>query len=171
MKLRFDDITVKPTHYTIKHSDWFPREDQLAVSAEAHIVVNRRDQDHFVLRGELVGTFTTPCGRCGVVVEKDLQSHFEYLVTRGVEQTDTMQESECKEKDVNTLYTVDPEINIDEILCEQTYLEIPLRTLCKEECRGICVGCGVDLNKNACSCARDNTSSPFAVLSKLKKEL
>lgn len=169
MKLRLDDITTRPSHYTIKHSDWFPSEDDYTVSAEAQIVVSRRDDKYFVLRGELEGSFSTACGRCGESVTKELQGQFEYLVTCEEEPPAASLEVECSDQDVNTLFLDEPEINVDEILREQAYLEIPLRTLCRENCKGICVNCGVDLNKQSCSCHSDNSDSPFAILGKLKK--
>jgi len=39
---------------------------------------------------------------------------------------------------------------------EQVLLSLPSRTLCKEDCKGLCPRCGQNLNLATCSC---NTSS------------
>lgn len=169
MKLRFDDITAIPDHYTIDGGDWVPQEEDHTVSAVAQITVNKRDSLNVVLRGELTGTHTTSCGRCGTEVKNDLSCSFEYLITKEVDQASKEQDVECVAEDESTLYLEKPEIEVYEILREQAYLEIPQRTLCSETCKGICVQCGTDLNSTNCTCSKVNTNSPFAVLSKMKK--
>ncbi len=90
-----------------------------------------------------------------------------YLVTTRKEQAIEQRDVECSDEDVITLYLKEPEIDVDEILREQAYLAFPLRTLCSEECKGICAGCGVVLNSEACCCSLDKSNSAFAVLKKL----
>jgi uncharacterized protein len=90
-----------------------------------------------------------------------------YLVTTRKEQALELREIECSDEDAVTLYLREQEIDVDEILREQTYLALPLRTLCSEDCKGICAGCGVDLNDEDCRCSLDESNSAFAVLKKL----
>jgi uncharacterized protein len=35
---------------------------------------------------------------------------------------------------------------------EQVLLALPTRPLCREDCRGLCSGCGVNLNSEECAC-------------------
>ena len=62
---------------------------------------------------------------------------------------------------------------VDDIVREQVLLELPLRPLCKEECRGLCSRCGDDLNVGPCQCGGDPGPGDlrFAVLADLKKTL
>ena len=43
-------------------------------------------------------------------------------------------------------------IDLGEIVREQILLEVPLRRLCREDCRGLCPSCGVNRNTEACDC-------------------
>lgn len=43
-------------------------------------------------------------------------------------------------------------ITVDDDIREQVLLNRPMRFLCKEDCKGICPGCGVDLNIERCKC-------------------
>ena len=49
-------------------------------------------------------------------------------------------------------------IHLDDIVREQVLLEIPIRYLCSEECRGLCPHCGVNRNLEACHCAQKRGS-------------
>ena len=44
-------------------------------------------------------------------------------------------------------------------------LELPLRVLCKEDCKGLCPKCGVNLNTGSCSCPKGTGKpNPFEAL-------
>lgn len=45
-------------------------------------------------------------------------------------------------------------------------LEMDSKTLCSEDCKGICPGCGVDLNQGSCTCKKE-VDPRLAVLAKL----
>lgn len=54
-------------------------------------------------------------------------------------------------------------------------LEAPLVPLCDDECKGICLTCGANLNQGECSCKQDgevvddaSANNPFAALKGLK---
>ena len=58
-------------------------------------------------------------------------------------------------------------IDADEALTEQILLELPLKHLCKEDCKGLCPKCGTDLNKSTCNCETKEPDPRFDVLRKL----
>ena len=45
-------------------------------------------------------------------------------------------------------------------------LEMDTKTLCSEDCRGLCPGCGVDLNQGSCVCKKE-ADPRLAVLARL----
>lgn len=59
---------------------------------------------------------------------------------------------------------------------EEILLAFPLRFQCKEKCKGICTGCGADLNEEKCSCSKKkkkqeekvDKDSPWNALDALK---
>lgn len=46
-------------------------------------------------------------------------------------------------------------IDLEPIIDENFIISLPMKTLCKEECQGICFKCGEDLNKGSCNCDRE----------------
>lgn len=57
-------------------------------------------------------------------------------------------------------------VDLAAVLREQVDLALPLRALCREDCCGLCAGCGVDLNVDTCRCppARDERFAPLEQL-------
>ena len=45
-------------------------------------------------------------------------------------------------------------------------LEMDTKTLCSEDCKGLCPGCGVDLNQGSCTCKKE-VDPRLAVLARL----
>ena len=58
-------------------------------------------------------------------------------------------------------------LELDGIVIDEVVLSLPTAPLCDKDCRGICSGCGVHLNAEACKCVDEDRQSPFSVLSKL----
>lgn len=42
-------------------------------------------------------------------------------------------------------------IDISEDVRQELILNLPTRILCQEDCKGLCIDCGVNLNKNECA--------------------
>lgn len=61
-------------------------------------------------------------------------------------------------------------VDLSEVLREQIDLALPPRSLCREDCKGLCAGCGAELNTEPCRCppARDER---FGALEQLKRAL
>ncbi|WP_058486331.1 YceD family protein [Defluviitalea phaphyphila] len=56
------------------------------------------------------------------------------------------------------------EIDLTPILINAILLNIPMKVVCSEECKGICPQCGKNLNEDTCDCKEEVVDSRFAVL-------
>ena len=45
-------------------------------------------------------------------------------------------------------------LDVDELVTGAAMLEWPVRTLCREDCKGLCKVCGQNLNRKTCDCDR-----------------
>lgn len=62
-------------------------------------------------------------------------------------------------------------IETNDLAREALLLEMPLRILCKEDCKGICPSCGTNLNKAPCTCQEGGErQNPFSALRELLTE-
>lgn len=169
MKLNIEEIAGKTSRYSINNNDLPPVPGKSSeLSAGIEIAVSRKNTDSIAVEGELKGSRKVACDRCGEPVQQRLQRSFSYIATTRKEEISDLQDVEVREEDVNTLYLEAPVIDLGEILHEQAYLAMPVKILCKDDCKGICPECGVMLNRSVCSCTPGKKDSPFAVLGKLR---
>ena len=60
----------------------------------------------------------------------------------------------------------DGAVDVGELARTAFILEMDAKTLCSEDCKGICPGCGVDLNQGSCTCKKE-VDPRLAVLAQL----
>ena len=70
------------------------------------------------------------------------------------------------------LYAYDAStIDLTDPVRDALLLEMPLRFLCKEDCKGLCPHCGANLNKRTCTCQEGGeVTNPFAALKFMVQE-
>ena len=51
-----------------------------------------------------------------------------------------------------TDYLIGFELDVDKLVYAEILVNWPMRVLCKDDCKGICKVCGMNLNKGTCSC-------------------
>lgn len=170
MKLAFAEISQEQSHYSLSEVSWFPADELVCcqpVLAEFEVCKKTNKTVH--LKGVVRFTALLACDRCGVPVESRIQEEFEYILTLEEQNNPEMSELECSTEDCNTLYLKDPVIDLDMIFREQVLLAVPVRTLCAEDCQGLCSVCGALLKNENCDCSTSSSNSPFAVLKRLRK--
>lgn len=56
------------------------------------------------------------------------------------------------------------EIELDDMVMDNLRLNLPVRFLCKDDCKGVCTKCGKNLNEGECLCVPEEKTSPFDIL-------
>jgi uncharacterized protein len=107
------------------------------------------------VRGRLTGVVEPDCGRCleryGLPVQQELDLF--YLPRAAGSPDDQEEEVELSDRDVVVGYYDGDRLDLAEVMREQLLLAVPLKSLCSEDCRGLCPSCGKNLNTGACDCA------------------
>lgn len=85
-----------------------------------------------------------PCSRCLA----DVPHHLFANIAEALSRIPTTREQE--EQDV--VYVADDPFELDPLLEQALWLELPSKPLCRSDCRGLCARCGADLNEGACDC-------------------
>jgi uncharacterized protein len=57
------------------------------------------------------------------------------------------------------------------MLRDAVTLALPLRPLCREDCKGLCARCGNDLNAGPCDCGGDDIDPRWEALAALRERL
>ena len=118
------------------------------------------------VKGHIDTRAQVECDRCLQPVELPVNSDFALDYISGTDY-ESSAAAELTEADLS-VSVFDGAIDIDEIVKEQILLTVPTRTLCREDCKGICPECGIDRNTGECSCVTDNTDPRWAALKNLK---
>ena len=97
--------------------------------------------------GHWKGSMLIPCDRC----LKDVVVPFEFDIDR---ETDFAHIADNTFDDDSGSYIVEHSIDTDALLNNEILIHFPMKTLCREDCKGICLKCGKDLNLGECGCDR-----------------
>ena len=96
------------------------------------------------------------CDRCLKPFDLPKQVRCEYLLAETLENEDHD----------DMIQLENGAVDVGELARTAFILEMDTKTLCSEDCKGICPGCGVNLNLGACTCKRP-ADPRLAVLAKL----
>jgi len=100
-----------------------------------------RNADKIFLQLDFKGEITFKCSRCTENVSK---------VITGTLDTEII--SAAEEENGDGLYLKGDILDLREVLLEGITLALPMKILCREDCKGLCPNCGVNLNIKECSC-------------------
>jgi uncharacterized protein len=117
--------------------------------------------------GQIEARAQVECDRCLKQIELPVSADFalDYITGADYESSYAAALSE----DEMSVAVFDGEaIDVDEIVKEQILLAVPARTLCRDDCKGICPECGTDLNAGDCACEPGEVDPRWAALKNFK---
>ncbi len=91
------------------------------------------------------GEFFTNCARCN----KEIKRTVSYDVVESVSQSGKGNDAECVSIKGNIA-------DISGLIVSELFNSMEMRYLCSENCRGLCINCGADLNEVECDCEKNN---------------
>jgi len=129
-----------------------------------HIDVTVRGSgDTYYIHADLTGKFSTPCHKCLEATPYRVNPSFELVVKK----VDPREKSGAvsAHDDFVMLPVGQNRLELDQYIYESLVVDIPMKITCKEDCKGLCSGCGANLNREECRC----TSAPDPRWNELKK--
>ena len=120
--------------------------------------------------GRLAGRLELACARCLEPVERDVAARFD-LHYRPVASIARDEEVGLKPDDLEVGFYAGEGLFLADVVVEQIYLALPMKVVCREECRGLCPGCGMNLNREACRCGPRAVDPRLAPLAEWKKRV
>jgi len=121
--------------------------------------------NQIILNADLVVNAHFECDRCSNDFDTKLEGNFKIVYFLG-------NKPEGDEKD-NLVYlpiTAD-RIEIGKDLRDFAVLSIPMKKICREDCKGLCFNCGKDLNEGECNCDKTKADIRWLPLMELKNKL
>ncbi|HUY81686.1 MAG TPA: DUF177 domain-containing protein [Acidobacteriaceae bacterium] len=122
------------------------------------------------VQGDYSSEFEIACARCLAPVRKKLVGCFNVLFRPlGADQGKTDRSITSSETEIG--YYQDSGLMLEDVLREQVLLSLSARTLCREDCKGLCTRCGKDQNTEQCTCEAALADPRWSALSDLADRL
>ncbi|MGD0884855.1 MAG: DUF177 domain-containing protein [Thermodesulfovibrionales bacterium] len=122
-----------------------------------------------LVQGTMQTLLELQCSRCLKAFSKEAGLDVN-VVYHPVEELKGEERHEIKDDELDTGFYQGDELDIQELVREQIILNIPIKPLCSESCKGICPKCGTDVSADTCTCEEKDLDPRLAVLKKLLNE-
>ena len=125
-----------------------------------------RERGGISFAGDIETGATLRCSRCLETYDLPLSLHFDLLYTTDPETVDG-DDGRIDDESASLALYDGSRIDLTALLREQVYLGLPLKPLCRPDCRGLCPRCGANLNAGACGCPEERAGETHPGRSKL----
>jgi uncharacterized protein len=172
MRLDLTTIRSQREHYERVYGAerFFDERETFSVAAPVSLEFDIfKDKEAFRLIGAVKTILELPCGRCLESFPLDVDARFDLRYQPHSENAGE-HEREIEEDDLTTAFYENDEIDLGHLMREQFYLSLPMKPLCRDDCRGLCPVCGTNLNRAKCECKPEWEDPRFAALKALKRE-
>jgi uncharacterized protein len=138
-------------------------------------LVEERDGKHQTIKdirlnGEVRIALELPCARCLDPVVEKVDRKFD-LLYRPLGVDSGREELSVTGAEAEIGYYQGEGLLLEDALREQVLLALPLKVVCREDCKGLCPHCGKNLNLEPCSCAEPVEEPRWAALKDLRSKL
>ncbi len=159
MKLRVEDITEEVKYLAFSEPEEevnhllrqgpvcdYQLEGPVAVELSYY-----RCGTELIFQGALSASALGVCGRCAESYQAVNYREFRFVFAPAPASSSL--EADASGEDLELTYYNGDTVDLSPLLREQVILSLPIRPLCEENCRGLCAGCGANLNRETCRCA------------------
>jgi uncharacterized protein len=178
MEFKISELEREPVEFDLELSpgsiDFGEEAEQaglLAASGRAEVIHEHRGPKEIVadirLKGQFSGKLRVHCARCVEPVETPLAADFD-LIFRPVGADSVTGERAISAPETEIGYYQGDSLALEDVLREQVLLALPVRTLCKPDCRGLCPRCGANRNLQPCSCEASPADPRWEALAGLR---
>jgi uncharacterized protein len=160
MKILVDDIPESPREIKFSESieelnETFEKgrtgDFRFPPLVDVDLICYRSGRELF-FRGSFRGQIDSTCSRCLKEFSMPVEHQFDFVLSP-VPLGAAGATEELRREELGLSYYSGDEINLAPLIREQVMLALPTRPLCAETCRGLCGGCGADLNYEGCRCS------------------
>lgn len=158
-------VVLKPGVVDLRSTD-FRQKGALTVEAVVSLV-----SEEVRVQGQLEGCVETTCSRCLEAVEIPVKKSFDlfYRSQKSLVPTGGDEEIELKPADLEVGFFSGGGLELTDALREQILIEMPMKPICRPECKGLCPLCGANLNASPCHCERQENDPRWAILNLMKE--
>jgi uncharacterized protein len=121
--------------------------------------------------GKLETAVELPCSRCLETAVYPVSKSFDLFFRQSDHNLYDEDDIELSEEDTRTAFFTGTQLAIGDVLREQVLLALPMKALCRVDCKGLCPTCGTNLNSTNCACPKEQFNPHLDTLLELKRRL
>jgi uncharacterized protein len=134
-------------------------EDSFFLEGLNYQVFLKRENQRIQAQGKIKTAISLACVRCLDQFELKINSRFDIILFP--KELVDLRSTSLDEDELEYIFFENDQIDLEKILIEQVNLFIPFKPICDPGCKGICPGCGVNLNHSACPCEEAKNEIKF----------
>ncbi len=146
------------------HSSEFRQVEPLEVRGTAELV-----DGQIRITGSLHTRLELICARCLDTVQEEVNRDFD-LYYRPMATIAKDDEVHLNDDETEIAFYEGDGLFLADVLAEQVNLALPMKVICRSDCRGLCPHCGVNLNHEDCRCETHAPDPRLAPLARLKQD-
>jgi uncharacterized protein len=181
MFISLQDLEVKPVEFAemfapgkIDFGQEILQQGGLKAEGRAELIEEdhggkNRVQDIRVVGG-FEGKLELRCARCLEPVSTTVQEDFD-LLYRPLKPGKQGDEISITEAETEIGFYQGHGLELADVIKEQVLLSLPVKSICKEDCKGLCAQCGQNLNQGNCDCTQQRSDPRWSALEGLRDQL
>jgi len=118
--------------------------------------------DEIICQGEVYGTVEIECSRCLDTFDLQVSTRMQFIV-KMLDSSVGLDNGESDD-DFEVIPKTQTVFDISQRIKDAIVLNLPVKPLCGDECRGLCPMCGVNLNESECECTPDKADERWDAL-------
>ena len=122
------------------------------------------------IAGDLRTRVELACARCLEPIAHEIDRKFD-LLYRPQGSDAGKEEMSVTAAEAEISYYQGEGLLLEDVLREQVLLAVPLKAICREDCKGLCPHCGQNLNQRQCTCAEPLDDPRWAALKDIREKL
>ena len=149
----------------------FSGENSRQVGPLAWSATAERAGEEVRIAGSLSVQMEQSCSRCLEPARCSIEKTFDLFFRESDEDLIDEDDLALTEEDTRTAFFSGTQLAIGDVLREQILLALPMKALCRVDCKGLCPVCGTNRNQNTCTCSGEVFSPHMEKLLEIKRKL
>ena len=157
MIIRLEDIETFPAHIVLEgvleSSQVYYESVTAAQNVMADIAIQKSSEEYFC-QGKVSAEVTLECARCLSVFKRQIANDVDFIICDKQHYEATAREG-LDDEDYVFIEGPGKTVDISGIVRQAILLEVSMKPLCAEDCKGLCSVCKTNLNTGTCNCTRE----------------
>ena len=153
-----DQVQVDPRETSLRVTEPVRGFCELSIVAENHVRV----------RGEVTTELTASCSRCLNSFTTAVEKRFNLFYAPDP-QAEGNDEVNLKYDDLDTGFYREERIDLNSVMLESIFVDLPMKLVCDPDCKGLCAQCGINRNTSSCDC-QPPADTRWQALAEFKKK-